>query len=105
MQGTEIRCTLWHEAVAKYGSEMEKGKAYYISKGRLKPANQKYSTLANAYELHFSAEYVSYIPARFPVFMRLTYSQTCPQCALKACHANTLTMSSSCYPISDSTHT
>mmetsp|Transcript_6549 Transcript_6549/g.11319 ORF Transcript_6549/g.11319 Transcript_6549/m.11319 type:complete len:587 (-) Transcript_6549:670-2430(-) len=55
-EGTEIRCTLWHEAVAKYGSEMEMGKAYYISKGRLKPANQKYSTLANAYELHFSAD-------------------------------------------------
>mmetsp|Transcript_39697 Transcript_39697/g.86448 ORF Transcript_39697/g.86448 Transcript_39697/m.86448 type:complete len:589 (-) Transcript_39697:400-2166(-) len=74
-EGTEIRCTLWHESVEKYGADIQQGKAYYISKGRLKPANQKYSTLANAYELHFSADTtVEEVPEGEMAAVKVAYS-------------------------------
>jgi len=50
-EGTAIQATLWKDAIAKYDSILEVGKAYYVSKGSLRPANKKYSSVNNEYEM------------------------------------------------------
>ena len=50
-EGTAIQATLWKDAIAKYDSILEVGKVYYVSKGSLRPANKKYSSVNNEYEM------------------------------------------------------
>ena len=53
-KGTQIRATLWREVADKYYETLEVGKVYYISNGKVKPANRKYSSVNNQYEIHFN---------------------------------------------------
>ena len=53
-KGTQIRATLWREVADKYYETLEVGKVYYISNGKVKPANRKYSSVNNQYEMHFN---------------------------------------------------
>ena len=50
-EGTAIQATLWKDAIDKYDSVLEVGKVYYVSKGSLRPANKKYSSVNNDYEM------------------------------------------------------
>ncbi|KAL6175422.1 hypothetical protein ACLB2K_052063 [Fragaria x ananassa] len=49
--GTEIQATMFNEAAKKFFEKFELGKVYYVSKGSLKLANKKFSTLKNDYEM------------------------------------------------------
>ncbi len=49
--GTSIEATLWRDVAVKLYDTFEEGKVYYISKGGLKPANKRYSSVKNDYEL------------------------------------------------------
>ena len=51
-EGTAIGATLWREAIEKYENVLEVGKVYYVSKGSLKPADKRYSTSGNDYEMN-----------------------------------------------------
>lgn len=47
----EMRATGFNDIVDRYYHMLEKGKAYFITKGTIKTANKKYSSLRNDYEL------------------------------------------------------
>jgi len=47
----EIRASVWREAAVKIYAQVEEGKVYFISRGQLKMANKRYSTLNNEYEM------------------------------------------------------
>ncbi|PRQ16340.1 putative replication factor A protein [Rosa chinensis] len=49
--GTEIRATMFNEAAKKFYEKFQLGKVYYVSKGALKVANKKFSTVQNDYEM------------------------------------------------------
>ncbi|XP_060942438.1 replication protein A 70 kDa DNA-binding subunit-like isoform X2 [Limanda limanda] len=51
----EIRVTAFKNEVDKFFSLVEQGKVYYISKATLKPANMKYTTVKNDYEMTLQA--------------------------------------------------
>jgi replication factor A1 len=55
-QGGEIRCTMFKEGVDKYYDMLEDGKTYTFSRGQLKPANQRYNTCQNDYEMTLSGD-------------------------------------------------
>lgn len=55
-EGTAIGATLWREAIEKYDSVLEVGKVYYVSKGTLKPADKRYSTSGNDYEMNLDGK-------------------------------------------------
>lgn len=55
-EGTAIGATLWREAIEKYDSMLEVGKVYYVSKGSLKPADKRYSTSGNDYEMNLDGK-------------------------------------------------
>lgn len=55
-EGTAIGATLWREAIEKYDSVLEVGKVYYVSKGSLKPADKRYSTSGNDYEMNLDGK-------------------------------------------------
>lgn len=42
---------MFNEAAKKFFEKFEMGKVYYVSKGSLKLANKKFSTLKNDYEM------------------------------------------------------
>jgi len=50
-QSGEIRATGFNDAVDRVYDLIEKGKIYYISRGSVKTANKKYTSLKNDYEL------------------------------------------------------
>jgi replication factor A1 len=50
-QGGEIRATMFNDAVEAFYPLLEVGKVYYISKGTLKIANKKFTSIPNEYEL------------------------------------------------------
>ncbi|XP_046840478.1 replication protein A 70 kDa DNA-binding subunit-like [Xenia sp. Carnegie-2017] len=50
----EIRATCFTDLVDKFYPKLEQNKVYYISKGSVKPANKKYSSIKNDYELTFN---------------------------------------------------
>ena len=50
----EIRATCFTDLVNKFYPLLEQNKVYYISKGSLRPANKKYSSIKNDYELTFN---------------------------------------------------
>jgi len=52
----EIRVTCWRETAEKFAPMIEIGKVYLISRGQVKPANKKFSTLNNDYELTLGNE-------------------------------------------------
>jgi replication factor A1 len=52
----EIRATVWREAADRLFSVVEVGKVYLLSRGQLKLANKKFSTLNNQYELHLGLD-------------------------------------------------
>ena len=51
-QGGEIRATGFGEVVDQFYDQIEVGKVYLISRGSLKPANKKFNSLNNDYELN-----------------------------------------------------
>ncbi|KAG8084585.1 hypothetical protein GUJ93_ZPchr0010g7975 [Zizania palustris] len=53
--GGEIRASCFKEAVDKFYSLIEVGRVYLISRGALKPAQKKYNTLNNDYEINLEA--------------------------------------------------
>jgi replication factor A1 len=52
----EIRATAWREVADRLYPLVEVGKTYLISRGQLKVANKKFSTLNNSYEITLSYE-------------------------------------------------
>lgn len=54
-QGTQIEATLWDEVADKYYPELEEGKVYYFSKGKVKPANRAYAAVRNDYTINLDA--------------------------------------------------
>jgi len=50
-EGTQIRATAFTEEVDKFYSLLQKGRTYLISRGSLKAANKKYTTIPHAYEI------------------------------------------------------
>jgi replication factor A1 len=50
----EIRACAFNEAADKLQSQLEMGQVYYISRGCLKPANKKFSSVKNDYELNMN---------------------------------------------------
>ncbi|XP_062499308.1 replication protein A 70 kDa DNA-binding subunit-like [Corticium candelabrum] len=57
-ESDEIRATAFNELVDKFYDLLEKGKVYYISRGSIKTANKKYTSIKNDYELYFSHDTV-----------------------------------------------
>ncbi|KAL5477258.1 hypothetical protein EMCRGX_G024027 [Ephydatia muelleri] len=54
----EIRACGFNEVADKFLNVFEMNKVYYISKGKLKPANKKFSSIKNDYELTLGQETV-----------------------------------------------
>lgn len=52
----EIRATAFNEEAIKFYDQIETGKTYLISKFRLKPANKKFNSLNNEFEISFTSE-------------------------------------------------
>ncbi|CAM6098031.1 unnamed protein product [Calypogeia fissa] len=50
-EGTQIQATMFKEAADKFYDKLQLGKLYYISKGSLRAANKRYSTINNDYEM------------------------------------------------------
>lgn len=48
----EIRACAFNEVADKMQAQLEMGQVYYISRGRLRPANKKFSSVKNDYELN-----------------------------------------------------
>jgi len=57
--GGEIKATFFNDAVDKWYDYLQVDQVYYISRGLLKPANKKYSTLKNDYELSLDSNSVN----------------------------------------------
>eukprot|EP00118_Oscarella_pearsei_P026443 m.309911 g.309911 ORF g.309911 m.309911 type:complete len:619 (+) comp48548_c0_seq1:47-1903(+) len=53
-ESDEIRATAFNEQAVKLFPLFEKGKVYLISRGQLRPANKRYTSIKNDYELTFS---------------------------------------------------
>jgi replication factor A1 len=54
-QGGEIRATMFNEQVDQFSAILEKNHVYLISGGSLKPANRKFTTFNNEFELTFNS--------------------------------------------------
>ncbi|KAK9812826.1 hypothetical protein WJX72_004357 [[Myrmecia] bisecta] len=54
-QGTQIEASLWQELADKYYDTLQEGKVYYFSKGKVKPADKRYSNVRNEYMINFDA--------------------------------------------------
>lgn len=52
-QGTVIEATMWGELADRFAETLEVGKAYYWTKGKVKPANRQYSNVKNDYTIDF----------------------------------------------------
>lgn len=52
----EIRACCFNDVADKFHSLFEMGKVYYVSRGRLKPANRNFNHLKNDYELNLTEE-------------------------------------------------
>jgi replication factor A1 len=55
-ESDEIRATAFNELVDKFYDVLEKGKVYFISRGSVRTANKKFTSIKNDYELHFNHE-------------------------------------------------
>ncbi|XP_065830843.1 replication protein A 70 kDa DNA-binding subunit-like [Oscarella lobularis] len=55
-ESDEIRGTAFNDQARKFFDVIEKGKMYYISRCQLRPANKKYTSIKNDYELYFSQD-------------------------------------------------
>lgn len=53
-QGTQIEGTFWRDAAERMDGVLREGAAYVISNGNVKPANRKFSSVANDYKIDFS---------------------------------------------------
>ncbi|KAK9828112.1 hypothetical protein WJX81_005736 [Elliptochloris bilobata] len=51
-QGTAIEATLWRELAERYFDVLEEGKVYWISRGKVKPANRNFTTVRNDYTIN-----------------------------------------------------
>lgn len=49
--GTEIRMTFFNEQVDSFNDVLQPGQVYLISRGSVKPANRKFSSIKNEYEI------------------------------------------------------
>ena len=56
--GGEIRATMFNDAVDKFDPVFQVNKVFLISKGSLKPANKKFSSIKNEYEIMLDANSV-----------------------------------------------
>lgn len=52
LQGTSMGVTMWREFVDRHYAGIEEGKVYFITRGSVKPANKKYASTRNDYEMH-----------------------------------------------------
>lgn len=52
-QGTSIGVTMWSDFVGRHYEGIEEGKVYFFTRGSIKPANKKYASTRNDYEIHF----------------------------------------------------
>lgn len=55
-QGGEIRATMFGDAVSRFHDIFHVDGVYFISKGKLKPANKKFNNLRNEYELQLDRD-------------------------------------------------
>ncbi|XP_065846817.1 replication protein A 70 kDa DNA-binding subunit-like isoform X2 [Oscarella lobularis] len=55
-ESDEIRGTAFNDEARKFYPLIRKGQMYYISRCQLRPANKKYTSIKNDYELYFSPE-------------------------------------------------
>lgn len=65
----EMRVTLWREAAERYYDLVEPGKVYLISKGTLRVANKKFSSLNSQYEMSLGYDSVVQLCADEPQSM------------------------------------
>ncbi|DBB18305.1 TPA: hypothetical protein ACH3X3_003260 [Trebouxia sp. C0006] len=54
-QGTQIEASVWRDLADRYYDLLEESKVYYVSKGKVKPANKTYSSVRNDYQLHLDS--------------------------------------------------
>ena len=52
--GTEIQATMFNEACDKFENLLQEKKCYIMSKGTIKPANQKFTSIKHDYTITFS---------------------------------------------------
>lgn len=52
--GTEIQATMFNDAVDKFESLIQEKRCYIMSKGTIKPANQKFTSIKHDYTITFS---------------------------------------------------
>eukprot|EP01028_Stygiella_incarcerata_P003017 TRINITY_DN1572_c0_g1_i1.p1 TRINITY_DN1572_c0_g1~~TRINITY_DN1572_c0_g1_i1.p1 ORF type:complete len:622 (-),score=196.08 TRINITY_DN1572_c0_g1_i1:855-2720(-) len=57
-EGTAIRAVMFGKEVDRIGPMLELGSVYIVSNGKIRPANKKFSTLSNEYELMFDEKTV-----------------------------------------------
>eukprot|EP00898_Chlorokybus_atmophyticus_P003888 jgi/Chlat1/44/ChrspC237719S08584 len=56
LQGTQIQATAWRDTADKLFDILQLHKVYFITNGQLKPADRRYSSLNNHYEMTFTHE-------------------------------------------------
>lgn len=54
-QGTSIEATLWGDFADKYYDMLQEGKVYYISRGKVRPANKNFATVRNDYTINLDS--------------------------------------------------
>ncbi|KAJ6243662.1 replication protein a 70 kda DNA-binding subunit a [Anaeramoeba flamelloides] len=52
--GDEMRATMFNDIVTKFNKVLQVSKCYYISGGRLKPADRRFSSIQSDYEINFN---------------------------------------------------
>ena len=58
MQGTQIEATLWRELADQHYDSLAEGKVYLFSRGKVKPADKRYSAVRNEYQINLDAGWV-----------------------------------------------
>lgn len=54
--GVMIQATFFKEAVERHASRMQEGKVYVLSKGLIKTANKKFTSIPNDYSITFGLD-------------------------------------------------
>ncbi|PRP80659.1 replication protein A 70 kDa DNA-binding subunit [Planoprotostelium fungivorum] len=71
--GGEIRASCFNETALKLEPILQEGQTYYISKGTLKAANKRFSTLNNEYEITLSQQ-SEVVPCEDDTEIRIQYN-------------------------------
>ena len=51
--GTEIQAAFFNDAASKFDSILQQGQVYLMSRGRIKMANKKFTTIRHPYQIQF----------------------------------------------------